>query len=116
MTFEASLAAISRFAPESELPFRLVTPPQWAARGVDPSAKLDAKAIPDWPAIESIRKVVLPVLVRPDPKNFGFEGKFEALAGSPARGEHMEPMKLRKTISVRAHRAKVKRAHTAMAR
>jgi peptidoglycan/xylan/chitin deacetylase (PgdA/CDA1 family) len=117
MTFEDQYAAIAGFTPDTELPFRLITPPQWAARGVDPKAKLEARAIPDWPAIETIRKVALPALVRADPKSFGFEGKFEALAGAPARPAYAEPVKLRKTISVRGHRAKAKRAaHTAMAR
>lgn len=115
MTFGEGFAAIDSFAPDKELPFRLVTPPQWAARGVDPSAKLEARAIPDWPVIEKMRAAA-PALVRPDPKNFGLEAKFEALTGAPARPAYVEPAKPRKSIAARGSRAKAKRAHTAMAR
>jgi hypothetical protein len=116
MTFEDHYAAIAGFAPDKELPFRLITPPQWAARGVDPKAKLEARALPDWPAIEKIRTAPGFSLVRPDPKNFGLEAKFEALTGTPPRAGAVEPVKLRKSIAARGHRAKMKRAHAAMAR
>jgi peptidoglycan/xylan/chitin deacetylase (PgdA/CDA1 family) len=115
MTFAETYGEIAGFTPQAELPFKLITPPRWAARGVDPTAKLDAKAIPDWPAIEKIRATSLPALVRPDPRSFGFEGKFEALTGIPARPARIEPHKPQKNTAVRT-RAKAKRAHTAMAR
>lgn len=116
MTFADTYASIAGFSPEAELPFRLITPPQWSARGADPKAKLEARAIPAWPAIEKASHLpASPLLVRPDPKNFGIEGKFEALAGMPARPDAEAP-KLRKSISVRGERAKAKRAHTAQAR
>jgi peptidoglycan/xylan/chitin deacetylase (PgdA/CDA1 family) len=116
VTFADSYPAIAGFEPQSELPFRLITPPRWAPRGVDPTAKLDAKAIPDWPTIEKIRSTPLPALVRPDPKNFGLEAKFEALTGAALRPAIVEAPKPQKSIAVRGHRAKAKRAHTAMAR
>jgi peptidoglycan/xylan/chitin deacetylase (PgdA/CDA1 family) len=85
MTFAESYAAIAEFSPKTELPLKLITPPAWSPRGTDPAAKLDARAIPAWPAIQHAKLQDAALLVRPDPKNFGLEGKFEALTGISGR-------------------------------
>jgi hypothetical protein len=116
MSFAETWQAIAAFGPQSELPFKLVTPPEWAPRGVDPKAKLDAQAIPAWPAAESVRLTLTPGLPRPDPRNFGVDAKFESLTGMPARPEpQSRPENTRKGAAIRAHRARARRNHTAMA-
>jgi hypothetical protein len=98
------------------LPLSLVTPPEWAPRGVDPKAKLDAKAIPAWPPVGNthLPQAALP---RPDPRNFGIDAKFESLTGLPARPDpQSEPVSPRKGAAIRAHRARAARGQTAEAR
>ncbi len=117
MTFAEAYRAIAAFGPESELPFKLVTSPAWAPRGVDPKAKLDAPAIPAWPAIEKAHFSPALAPVPPDPKNFGLEGKFLSLTGAQTSvHEKPEPAKPTRGVAARAHHSKAKRAHTAMAR
>jgi peptidoglycan/xylan/chitin deacetylase (PgdA/CDA1 family) len=79
LTFKHTFTAVAAFGPEAQVAVPLAAHPEWMPRGVDPAAKLEARAIPKWdrpPHAGAARAALLPL---PDPERFGVAARADDL-------------------------------------
>ena len=107
VSFGIGFGEVAAFGPDARVTVPLITAPEWAPRGVDPAAKLEARAIPNWPSAPRAVLAARTPLPEPEPGNFGVRPVLaeivatQRVAERPARRRHVAGSRHERTALAR---------------